>query len=67
MKNLKLNLEGLQYKDSQNKVKKQLERLNGVEEICMDIDHKSVDVTFDWPATEVEIKQCIENNGFKVL
>ena len=67
MKNFNFNLEGLQYKDSQDKIKNQLQRLNGVQDICLDVDHKSVNVTFDWPATEIEIKQCVENNGFKIL
>lgn len=67
MKKIELNLEGLQYKDSRDKIKNQLQWLNGVQDICMDVDHKSVNVTYDWPATEVEIKGCLENNGFKVL
>lgn len=67
MKNFKFNLEGIQYTDSQNKVKNQLQRLNGVQDISMDIDHKLVNVTYDWPATEIEIKDCLENNGFKVM
>lgn len=66
MKNLILNLEGLQYTETQNKVKKQLEKINGVENISMDNKNKSVQVSYNWPATDTEIKHRLEENGFQV-
>lgn len=65
MRNLTLKLEGLQYGDTQNKVKNQLDRINGVQKISMNIDKKMVEITYDWPATDEEIRSCL-NNDFKI-
>lgn len=66
MKNITFSLEGLQYKDTRDKVKNKLESLNGVHEVCMGINHKSVDINYDWPATDQEIKSCLDEHGFRV-
>ncbi len=65
MRNLTLKLEGLQYVDTQNKVKDQLDKINGVQKTLMNIDKKVVEITYDWPATDDEIRDCL-NKEFKV-
>ena len=59
-------LEGLQYRDSANKIKKAVQGLNGVSDVSV-ANEDMVKVDFEWPATDAEIKQCIKEQGFKVL
>ncbi|WP_105617631.1 hypothetical protein [Vallitalea okinawensis] len=60
------HLEGLQYKDSTNEVRKSLECLNGVKQVSFSTE-KTMQIDYEWPATDTEIEQTISQNGFTTL
>ena len=47
-------------------VKNALKKIDGVSNVCVDLDRGSVEVIYNKPATQEEIKSCIENTGHSV-
>lgn len=66
MKSVRLNIEGLQEKETQEKVLNQIKSLKGVQDICLSIDETLVDVSFDEETSEAEINNHLQNNGYKL-
>lgn len=60
------HLEGLQYGDTRKKVINTLESLNGVHNVSVDADDKSISVLYDWPATTNELEHHIKQSGFDI-
>lgn len=47
-------------------VKNALEKIDGVNGVCVDLGRGSVEVIYNEPATQDEIRNCIENTGHKI-
>lgn len=47
-------------------VKNALEKIDGVNKVCVDLGRGSVEVIYNEPATQSEIENCIENTGHKI-
>ena len=47
-------------------IKNSLEKIDGVNNVCVDMSRGSVEVIYNNPATEQEIRSCIENTGHKI-
>lgn len=47
-------------------VKNALEKIDGVNKVCIDLGRGSVEVVYNEPATQNEIRNCIENTGNKI-
>ncbi len=47
-------------------VKNALEKIEGVNKVCIDLGRGSVEVIYNEPATPDEIKVCIEDTGHKI-
>lgn len=57
---------GLANEDMKTQVKNALEKIDGVNQVCVDLARGSVEVIYNSPATPSEIKSCIENTGHKI-
>ena len=57
---------GLIYEIMKTQVKNALEKIEGVSNVCVDLGRGSVEVMYNKPATEEEIRSCIENTGHDV-
>jgi copper chaperone CopZ len=57
---------GLANENIKTQVKNALEKIDGVSKICVDIGRGSVEVMYNEPATEEQIKSCIENTGHDI-
>lgn len=66
MKIVHYDVSGLANSESKTKLKNSLDKIEGVQEISVDINRGTVDVEFNEPATRQEIKICIENTGYDV-
>lgn len=60
------NVDGLANENMKTQVKNALEKIKGVSNVCVDIERGSVEVIYNKPATQDEIKSCIENTGHNV-
>ena len=59
-------VEGLANENMKTQVKNALEKIDGVNNVCVDLGRGSVEVIYNEPATQEEIKRCIENTGHNV-
>ena len=60
------NVDGLANENMKTQVKNALEKIEGVSNVCVDLERGSVEVIYNKPATQDEIKSCIENTGHNV-
>ena len=67
MNQMLCSVSGIQNKDQKTQIKNSLNRLDGVSEVGVNLMTGTVDVKYNDPATEADIKKCIENTGFKIV
>lgn len=66
MKSIRLDIDGLEQKETQDKVRNQLEGIVGVQDVCLNIDETFVDVYYDEQTSDAEINNHLQNNGYKI-
>lgn len=59
-------VDGLANENMKTQVKNALEKIDGVNNVCVDLERGSVEVIYNEPATQEQIKCCIENTGHNV-
>lgn len=59
-------VDGLANENMKTQVKNALEKIEGVNKVCVDLARGSVEVIYNDPATQEEIKSCIENTGHEI-
>lgn len=57
---------GIANEKMKTQIKNSLEKIDGVNNVCVDMSRGSVEVIYNNPATEQEIRSCIENTGHKI-
>lgn len=57
---------GLANSESKTKLKNSLDKIEGVQEVAVDLGRGTVEVQYNNPATSENIRQCIENTGYDV-
>lgn len=66
MKSVHYNVSGLVNSESRTKLNNSLDKINGVQQVCVDIARGTVEVNYNSPATPEEIKDCIGHTGYIV-
>lgn len=66
MKSIRLDIDGLEQKETQDKVRNQLEGIVGVQDVCLNIDETFVDIYYDEQTSDAEINNHLQNNGYKI-
>ena len=59
-------VDGLINENMKTQVKNALEKIEGVSNVCVDLGRGSVEVMYNKPATEEEIRSYKENTGHDV-
>lgn len=67
MKLVHYNVGGLAGTQSKTKVKNALDKIEGVQDISVDLSRGTMDVQYNEPATPEEIERCIKNTGYEIL
>lgn len=57
---------GLMTNNTKTQVKNALDKIEGVQEVAVDLGRSSIEVAYGEEVTEAEIRECIENTGFKI-
>ncbi|KMT22298.1 heavy-metal-associated domain-containing protein [Clostridium cylindrosporum] len=57
---------GIANQNMKTQVKNALEKIDGVNKVCVDLARGSVEVIYNDPASQSEIKNCIEDTGFSI-
>lgn len=59
-------VDGLANENMKTQVKNALENIQGVNKVCIDLARGSVEVIYNEPVTQEEIRSCIENTGYHI-
>ncbi len=60
------SVSGIQNKECKTQIKNALNKLDGVNEVGVNLTSGTVEIRYNDPATENELKNCIEKTGFKI-
>jgi copper chaperone len=63
MNKVHYNVSGMQNDEFKKQIKNALDKVEGVQMVNVDLRRGSVEVGYNGPAAENEIKQCIEKTG----
>jgi cation transport ATPase len=66
MKHLSLDIEGLEEKETLNKVRHQVKGIVGVKDAYLNTIETQLKVSYDERTSEAEIINHLQNNGYKV-
>lgn len=66
MESIHYNVLGLVNSESRTKLNNSLDKIDGVQQVCVDIARGTVEVDYNSPATPEDIKNCIFNTGYDV-
>lgn len=67
MNQMLCSVSGIQNKDQKTQIKNSLDKIEGVGEVGVNLATGTLDIKYNDPATEADIKNCIENTGFKIV
>lgn len=57
---------GIANENMKTQIKNALEKIEGVNTVCVDMSRGSVEVIYNEPATKEEIRNCIQNTEHKI-
>lgn len=66
MNTLLCSVGAIQNKEEKTQIKNALKKVKGVHEVGVNLVSGSVKVEYNEPASEQELKDCIEHTGFKI-
>ncbi|WP_138203094.1 heavy-metal-associated domain-containing protein [Haloimpatiens lingqiaonensis] len=66
MKNSHYEVSGLGNSQDKTKVLNALDRIEGVQEVAVDLARGTIEIGYNSPATKEKIIKCIENTGYTV-
>jgi len=61
------SVSGIPNKESKTQIKNALNKIKGVNEVGVNLVTSTIQVQYNGPATEGDLKNCIENSGFKIV
>lgn len=64
---IRLNIEGLEQNETQDRVKNQLESIIGVQNVYLSSGQTYLEVDYDDQTSDKEINNHLQNNGYKVM
>lgn len=59
-------VDGITNQNMKTQIKNSLEKVDGVNNVCVDVERGTVEVIYNNPATAQCIKSCLEDAGHKV-
>lgn len=67
MNTMLCSVSGIQNKEEKTQIKNALNKIEGVNEVGVNLTTGTIEILYNDPATENVLKNCIENSGFKIL
>ncbi len=67
MNTILCSVSGIQNKQCKTQIKNALDKIQGVQEVGVNLSTGTVKVEYNEPTNEIQIKDCIENTGFKIV
>ena len=60
------SVSGIQNKECKTQIKNALNKIDGVNGVGVNLNTGTIEIQYNDPATENELKNCIEKTGFKI-
>ena len=67
MNKMLCSVSGIQNKEEKTQIKNALNKIKGVNEVGVNLSTGTIEIQYNDPATENELKDCIENTGFNIV
>lgn len=67
MSTMLCSVSGIQNKECKTQIKNALNKIDGVSQVGVNLLSGTVEIQYNEPATENELKNCIEGTGFKIV
>ncbi len=67
MNQMLCSVSGIQNKEQKTQIKNALDKIKGVNEVGINMATSTIDVKYNEPATEIDLKNCIEDIGLKIV
>ncbi len=67
MNKMLCSVSGIQNKNQKTQIKNSLNKIEGIGEVGVNLTTGTVNIKYNAPATEADIKNCLENAGFKII
>ena len=67
MNTMLCSVSGIQNKECKTQIKNALNKIDGVNEVGVNLASGTVEIQYNDPATAIELKDCIENTGFRIV
>jgi copper chaperone CopZ len=61
------SVSGIQNKEQKTQIKNALDKIEGVSEVGVNLSTGTIEIKYNEPATERNIKNCIEDSGLKIV
>lgn len=66
MERVHYKINSISNENMKTQVKNSLNKLEGVDGVCIDMARGTIEVIYNKLATEAEIKACLENSGHQI-
>lgn len=66
MERVHYNVTGLINNSTKTQIKNALDKIEGVQDVCVDLGRGSIEVAYNEDVTEQEVRSCIEETGFSI-
>lgn len=67
METMLMSVSGMMNKTNKTQIKNALHKIEGVNEVGVNLTSGTVKVDYNTPASENAIKGCVEDSGFKIV
>ena len=67
MNTMLCGVSGIQNKERKTQIKNALNKISGVNEVGVNLTTGTVEIQYNDPATETELKTCIESTGCDIV
>ncbi len=67
MKQVLCSVSGIQNQEHKTQIRNTLNEMEGVRDVGINLSTGTIDIKYSAPATEADIKNCIEHTGVKIV
>ncbi len=67
METMLCGVSGIQNKETKTQIKNALNKIDGVNQVGVNLTTGTIKIDYNTPATENVIKSCIEDSGLKIV
>lgn len=66
MERVHYSVTGLVNNSTKTQIKNALDKIEGVQEVCVDLGRSTIEVAYNDNVSESEVRNCIEETGFAI-